>query len=107
MSGWAAKVHRSILVKLRCFTFNQLYPCLSICVASSLEVVAALRGEEAEEVLSTAFWIFKVTDGVEVVEADLFEETLLSGRFVEGEKVWTEDKVERFPLLGECALVKY
>lgn len=107
MSGWAAQVHRSILVKLRCFTLNQLNPCLSIWVASSLEVVAALRGEEAKEVLPTAFWVFKVTDGVEVVETDLFEETLLSGRFVEGEEVWAEDKVERFPLLGECALVKY
>ena len=107
MSDWAAKVRRSILVELRCFTLNQLHPCLSICVASSLEVVAALRGEEAKEVLPTAFWVFKVTNGVEVVEADLFEETLLSGRFVEGEEVWAEDKVESFPLLGECALVNY
>ena len=57
--------------------------------------------------LPTALWVFKVTDGVEVVEANLFEETLLSGRFVEGEEVWAEDKVERFPLLRERALVKY
>lgn len=70
-------------------------------------MVAAVRGEEAEEVLPAAFGVFEVANGVEVVKADLFEETLLSGRFVEGEEVWAEDKVERFPLLRGGALVRY
>lgn len=98
MSGGATKVHRFILVKLWCFTLDQFDPRLGICVASSLEVIAALGGEEAEKVLTAAFWVFKVADGIEVVEADLFEETLLSRRFVEREEVGAEDKVEGFPL---------
>lgn len=71
MCDWAAKVYRSILVELWCFTLDQLHPRLSICFASSLEMVTALGGEEAEEVLP-AFWVFEVADSVEVVEAYLF-----------------------------------
>ncbi len=69
-------------------------------------MVIAFGGEEAEEVLPAAFWVFEVADGVEVVEAYLFEETLLGGRFVEGEEVRAKDEVEGFPLLQAGALVK-
>ena len=100
MSGWAAEVHRSFLVKFWRFLLDQFHPCFRICVAFCLEVVVALGGEEAEQVLPAAFWVFEVADSVEVVEADFFEEPLLGGRFVEGEKVGTENKVEGFPLLG-------
>lgn len=82
VSGWTAKVHRSILVELWRFPFDQFHPCFCICVAFCLEVVAAFGGEEAEEVLPAAFWVFEVADGVEVVKADLFEETLLGRRLV-------------------------
>ena len=99
MNSWAAKVHWSILIELWCFTLDQLYPCLSICIASCLEVVAALWGEEAEEVLPAAFWVFKVAYGVQVVEADLLEETFFGRRFVERKKVGAEDKVKGLPLL--------
>ena len=105
LSDGTAKVHRPILVELWCFTLDQLHPCLGIFVASCLEVVAALWREEAEQVLSTAFWVFEVTDGVEVIETDLFEKTLFGGRLVEGEEVGTKDKVEWFPLLRTGALV--
>lgn len=70
-------------------------------------MVAALGGEETEEVLSTAFRIFQVTYGVQIVEADLLEEAFFGGRFVEREKVGTEDEVEGFPLLRAGALVGY
>lgn len=102
----AAKVRRSILVELWCFTLDQLDPFLGICVAPGLEVIVALGREEAEEILPATFWVFQVVDGVEIVETDLFEQTLLGGRFVEGKKVRTEDKVEGFPLLQAGALVK-
>lgn len=69
-------------------------------------MVVTLGREEAEEVLSATFWVFQVVNGVEVVETDLFEQTLLGGRFVEGKKVGTKDKVERFPLLQAGALVE-
>ena len=105
LSDGTAKVHRSILVELWCFTSDQLHPCLGIFVASCLEVVAALWREEAEEVLSTAFWVFEITDGVEVIETDLFKKTLLGGRFVEREEIGPKDKVEWFPLLRTGALV--
>ena len=62
-------------------------------------MVTALGGEEAEEVLPARFWVFEVTDSVQVVETYLFEETLLGGRFVEGEEVRAENKVEGLPLL--------
>lgn len=94
MSRWATKVHRSILIDLWCFTLDQLYPCLSISVAFSLEMIAALRGEEAEEVLPAAFRVFQVAYGVQVVEAYLLEKAFFSGRFVERKKVGAEDKVE-------------
>lgn len=44
--------------------------------------------------LSTAFWVFEIPDGVEVIETDLFKKTLLGGRFVEGEEIGPKDKVE-------------
>lgn len=56
--------------------------------------------------LSAAFWVFQVVDGVEIVEADLFEQTFLGGRFVEGKKVGTKDEVEGFPLLHKNALMR-
>lgn len=73
MSGWAANFYRSILVELWCFTFYQLHPCLGICIASALEVVAAFGGEQAEEVLAATFRVFEVSDGVKVVETNLFK----------------------------------
>ena len=106
MSDWATKVQRSILVELWCFTLDQLHPRLGIHVASGLEVVVALGREETEEMLSATFGVFQVADGVEVIETDLFEETLLGGRFIEGEQVRAKDKVEGFPLLQAGALVK-
>ena len=105
-SDWAAEVQRSILVELWCFTLDQLHPFLGICVAPGLEVVVALGREEAEEILAATFWVFEVVDGVEIVETDLFEQTLLGGRFVEGKKVGTKDKVKGFPLLQAGALVE-
>ena len=51
------------------------------------------------------FGVFQAADGVEIVEADLLEETFLRGRFVEGEEIGAEDKVEGLPLLREGALV--
>ena len=68
-------------------------------------MVTALGGEEAEEMLPARFWVFEVADSIQVVETYLFEETLLSGRFVEGEKVGAENKVEGLPLLGGGTLV--
>lgn len=91
MSGRAAKVHGSILVELWCFTLDQLHPCLGICIASALEVVAAFGGKQAEEVLAATFRVFEVSNGVEVVETDLFEKTLFRGRFVEREEVGAQD----------------
>ena len=58
MSDWAAEVHRPIIIELWCFTLDQLHPCLGIGVASCLEVVVAFWREEAEEMLSTTFWVF-------------------------------------------------
>lgn len=78
-SNWAAKVYRSVLVELRCFTLDQLHPCLSICVASTLEVVAALWGEKAEEMLPAPFRVFEVSDSIQVVKPDLFQQTLFGG----------------------------
>lgn len=69
-------------------------------------MVVTLRREEAEEVLSAAFWIFEVADCIQVVEADLFEKTLLGGGFVEREQVGSEDEVEGFPLLRRGALAE-
>ena len=57
-------------------------------------MIAALRGEEAEEVLAAAFRVFKVAYGVQVVEAYLLEKAFFSGRFIERKKVGAEDKVE-------------
>lgn len=57
-------------------------------------MVAALGREEAEEVVSAAFWVFEVADGVEVAEADFFEQAFLGGRFIEGEEVGAKDKKE-------------
>lgn len=34
--------------------------------------------------LAATFGVFEVSNGVEVVETDLFEKTLFGGRFVEG-----------------------
>ena len=106
MSSWAANVHRFVLVELWCLTFDQFHPCLSICVAFGLEVVAAFGRKEAEEVLSAAFWVFEVPHSVEVSEADLLEETFFNGRFVEGEKIWAKDQVKGFPLLRADKLVR-
>ena len=64
LSGWAAEVERSVLVQLWRFAFDQFDPCLGICVASALEMVVALRGEEAKEMLPTPFRVFEVADGI-------------------------------------------
>ena len=106
MGDWEGNVHGSILVKLWCFTLDQFYPCPGICIASTLEVVAAFGGEEAEEVLAATFRVFEVSDGVEIIETDLFEKALFGGRFVEREEVGAQDQVEGFPLLREDALVE-
>lgn len=91
MGDWATNVHGSIVVQLWCFTLDQFHPCLGICITSTLEVVAAFRGEEAEEVLAATFRVFEVSDGIKIVETYLFEKTLLGGRFVEGEEVGAQD----------------
>ena len=79
MSGWAAEVERSIMVELWRFTFDQFHPCLGICVASALEMVVTLGGEEAKEMLPAPFRVFEVPDGVQIVESDLFQQTLFGG----------------------------
>ena len=58
------------------------------------------RGEEPEDIFSTAFGIFEVGDCCEVGEGDLFEEAGLGGVLVEREQVGAKDEVEGFPLLG-------
>ena len=58
MRDRAAEVQRPIIIELCSFTLDQLHPCLGIGVASCLEVVVAFWREEAEEILSTAFWVF-------------------------------------------------
>ena len=106
MSNRAAEVHRSVLIKLWCFMFDQFYPCFGICVAFCLEVVATLWGKETKEMLPATFWVFQAAHGVEIIETDLLEKTLLSGRLVQGEEIGAKDKVEGFPLLQFRALVE-
>ena len=106
MSDRAADVDRSVLVELWGFMFDQFNPCLGICVASCLEVVAALGGKETKEMLPATFWVFQAANGVEVIEADLLEQTFFGRGFVEGEEIGAKDEIEGLPLLRVGGLVE-
>lgn len=60
-----------------------------------------LRGRiQVEHVLPSSLRIFQVDHGSDLGEADLLVESLFRCTLVDGEEVWSQDKIDLFPLLS-------